>query len=55
MSSMSEIGRCKVTRGDPGELVVGGVSDGVDGDGVDGDGVDGGGGSGSGGGGSDGA
>lgn len=47
---MSEIGRCKVTRGDPGELVVGGVSDGVDGDGVDG-----GGGSGSGGGGSDGA
>ncbi len=50
MSSMSEIGRCKVTRGDPGELVVGGVSDGVDGDGVDG-----GGGSGSGGGGSDGA
>jgi hypothetical protein len=50
MSSMSEIGRCKVTRGDPGELVVGGVSDGVDGDGVDG-----GGGSGGGGGGSDGA
>lgn len=50
MSSMSEIGRCKVSRGDPGELVVGGVSDGVDGDGVDG-----GGGSGSGGGGSDGA
>jgi len=47
---MSEIGRCKVTRGDPGELVVGGVSDGVDGDGVDG-----GGGSGGGGGGSDGA
>ncbi len=47
---MSEIGRCKVSRGDPGELVVGGVSDGVDGDGVDG-----GGGSGSGGGGSDGA
>jgi len=50
MSSMSEIGRCKVTRGDPGELVGGGVSDGVDGDGVDG-----GGGSGGGGGGSDGA